>query len=277
LNKYTMKFNVDQVKSGIKRMRKVGKEGLEEAVYKYFPGFTDLVPAVNRDILSLARQAGFDELESEDIEDVLASHTEELTNEDLQQLTEHNETGLYWRALPENTQASRSEKSVPGRKLSKKRVSALLCANADGSHILSPVVMEDTRGQRTLRNLKKYNFRSILFNFATSAKEVKARTLINAWKKLLYDIDEEHDFEKDATVEEVETWLEADEDDLRYHNLTEEIVDSVHEAADNFDDDDDEEKEDEPPKIKLPGARDCLDTLIEFTHQKKKWGLLRSL
>ncbi|KAG7171389.1 putative Tigger transposable element-derived protein 1-like 236 [Homarus americanus] len=46
--------------------------------------------AMNRDILSLARQAGFDELESEDVEDVLASHTEELTNEDLQQLTEHS-------------------------------------------------------------------------------------------------------------------------------------------------------------------------------------------
>ncbi|KAG7175664.1 RNA binding protein fox-1 1-like [Homarus americanus] len=45
---------------------------------------------VNRDILSLARQAGFDELESEVIEDVLASHTKELTNEDLQQLTEHS-------------------------------------------------------------------------------------------------------------------------------------------------------------------------------------------
>ncbi|KAG7166988.1 putative Tigger transposable element-derived protein 1-like 225 [Homarus americanus] len=40
--------------------------------------------------MNLARQAGCDELESEDIEDVLASHTEELTNEDLQQLTEHS-------------------------------------------------------------------------------------------------------------------------------------------------------------------------------------------
>ncbi|KAG7176663.1 Fibrinogen silencer-binding protein-like 1 [Homarus americanus] len=49
-----------------------------------------LVPPVNRDILSLARQAGFQELEFEDIEDVLASHTEELTNGDLQQLTEHS-------------------------------------------------------------------------------------------------------------------------------------------------------------------------------------------
>ncbi|KAG7177284.1 Tigger transposable element-derived protein 7-like 72, partial [Homarus americanus] len=68
-----------------------------------------------------------------------------------------------------------------------------------------------------------------LSNFAAFPKDVKATTLINAWKKLLYDIDEEHDFEgftskdshrillqageKDATVEDEETWLEADEDD----------------------------------------------------------------
>ncbi|KAG7156094.1 putative Tigger transposable element-derived protein 1-like 233 [Homarus americanus] len=37
----------------------------------------------------LARQAGFHELEPEDIEQVLASHIEVLTNEDLQLLTEH--------------------------------------------------------------------------------------------------------------------------------------------------------------------------------------------
>ena len=48
-----------------------------------FTGFKDVVPLVNRDILNLAREAGFDELVTEDIENVLASHTEELTNEDL--------------------------------------------------------------------------------------------------------------------------------------------------------------------------------------------------
>ncbi|KAG7160386.1 hypothetical protein Hamer_G001613 [Homarus americanus] len=34
--------------------------------------------------------AGFDELESKDIEDIPASHTEELTNEGVQLLTEHS-------------------------------------------------------------------------------------------------------------------------------------------------------------------------------------------
>ncbi|KAG7162220.1 putative Tigger transposable element-derived protein 1-like 227 [Homarus americanus] len=49
----------------------------------------EVQPRRQKDILSLARQTGFDELESEDIEEVLASHTEELTKEDLQQLTKH--------------------------------------------------------------------------------------------------------------------------------------------------------------------------------------------
>ncbi|KAG7176850.1 putative Tigger transposable element-derived protein 7-like 82 [Homarus americanus] len=157
LNKYALKFNVDQEKSGIKRMRKVGNEDLEEPMHKWY---------VKR------------------------------TQEDPQ--------------------------------------------------------------------------KPMLSNFAAAAKEDKVTTLINAWKKLLYDIDEEHEFEgeKDAIDEDVEAWLEADGDDPGYHNLTEEeIVDSVHEAADDFDDD--EENEDEPPKIKVPEARDCLDTLIKFTHQTK--------
>ncbi|KAG7174419.1 putative Tigger transposable element-derived protein 1-like 270 [Homarus americanus] len=47
----------------------------------------NVTPAKTPDITSSVR---FDELESEDIEDGQASHTEELTNEDLQLLTEHS-------------------------------------------------------------------------------------------------------------------------------------------------------------------------------------------
>ncbi|KAL4101114.1 hypothetical protein QTP88_021134 [Uroleucon formosanum] len=45
------------------------------------------------------------------------------------QLYNYDETGLYWRALPDSTQASKTDKNTPGRKISKDRVSALLCAN----------------------------------------------------------------------------------------------------------------------------------------------------
>ncbi|KAJ8874891.1 hypothetical protein PR048_022781 [Dryococelus australis] len=56
--------------------------------------------------------------------------SEELTHA---QLYNANETGLFWHSLPENTQGLKHEGSVPGRKLSKERLSALLCANADAA------------------------------------------------------------------------------------------------------------------------------------------------
>jgi hypothetical protein len=45
-------------------------------------GFKDVVPSVDCGNRNLARKAGFRELESENIEEVLASHVQELANED---------------------------------------------------------------------------------------------------------------------------------------------------------------------------------------------------
>jgi hypothetical protein len=39
-----------------------------------------------------------------------------------------HETGLLWKAVPENTQANKKDSSVPGRKLNKERLTALVCA-----------------------------------------------------------------------------------------------------------------------------------------------------
>jgi len=52
------------------------------------------------------------------------------------QLYNYGETRLFWRTLPDCTQASKAEKNMPGRKISKDQIFALLCANADGSHML---------------------------------------------------------------------------------------------------------------------------------------------
>ncbi|CAM2096760.1 unnamed protein product [Caretta caretta] len=49
-------------------------------------GFKDIVPAMKKDILGLAKKVGFDEVEEADITQLLQSHREELTNEDLMQL-----------------------------------------------------------------------------------------------------------------------------------------------------------------------------------------------
>ncbi|CAM2097603.1 unnamed protein product [Caretta caretta] len=49
-------------------------------------GFKNDVPAMKKEILGLAEKVGFDEVEEADITQLLQSHREELTNEDLIQL-----------------------------------------------------------------------------------------------------------------------------------------------------------------------------------------------
>ncbi|XP_045101464.1 tigger transposable element-derived protein 7-like [Portunus trituberculatus] len=71
----------------------------------------------------------------------------------LEQLYNADETGLYYRSIPENTLASEKEKSVPGRKLCKARVSLLCGANALGSHRLKPLVVGKEKQPRCLRGM----------------------------------------------------------------------------------------------------------------------------
>ena len=51
-----------------------------------------------------------------------------------------DETGLYWKMLPNKTLAGRSETSAPGHKKMKERVSLLACANSTGTHRL-PILL----------------------------------------------------------------------------------------------------------------------------------------
>lgn len=49
-----------------------------------------------------------------------------------QQLYNADESSLFWRMLPKRTFVGATEKSAPGRKTAKERVTFMLCANADG-------------------------------------------------------------------------------------------------------------------------------------------------
>jgi hypothetical protein len=44
-------------------------------------------------------------------------------------------TDLFWKAVPETTQANKKDSSVPGRKLNKEHLTALVCDRADESWI----------------------------------------------------------------------------------------------------------------------------------------------
>ena len=86
---------------------------------------------------------------------------------------------------------------------------------------------EDTRGLRTLNNIKTYNLKSGIFNFASAWKQFKISTLANCWKTLLQDVDPQLDFEgfeaqdfhrvfqacgeKEVSLKDVENWLEEND------------------------------------------------------------------
>lgn len=61
-----------------------------------------------------------------------------LTNE---QIYNADESGLFYRLLPDKTYVSATEKTAPGRKIQKVRVTFMLCSNAEGTHKTTPLVI----------------------------------------------------------------------------------------------------------------------------------------
>ena len=68
------------------------------------------------------------------------------------QIYNADDTAVFWRSLPVNTQASKDEDKVPGKKISKDKFSALLGANASGTHCLKPVVVGKAAKPRCLKD-----------------------------------------------------------------------------------------------------------------------------
>lgn len=75
----------------------------------------------------------------------------ELTNDHIYNA---DETGLFWKILPNKTFVSADEKNAPGHKLAKERVTLLVCTNASGSHKLQPVVIGKSKNPRSFKNIK---------------------------------------------------------------------------------------------------------------------------
>ncbi|XP_029404952.2 jerky protein homolog-like [Bactrocera dorsalis] len=64
------------------------------------------------------------------------------------QLYNADESGLFYRMLPDRTFVAATEKTAPGRKILKERITFMLCANADGSHKLKPMVIGKSANPR---------------------------------------------------------------------------------------------------------------------------------
>ncbi|GFW65928.1 tigger transposable element-derived protein 1 [Trichonephila clavipes] len=62
-----------------------------------------------------------------------------------------DETGLYWKKLPNRTYIAKDEKTASGHKASKDRVTLLLCSNASADRMLKPLLINKSLRPRTLK------------------------------------------------------------------------------------------------------------------------------
>lgn len=72
-----------------------------------------------------------------------------------EQIYNADETGLYWKCLPQKTLAYETEKNASGHKKQKQRITVLCCANASGSHFLNLCVIGTAKKPRAFSELKK--------------------------------------------------------------------------------------------------------------------------
>lgn len=72
----------------------------------------------------------------------------------LEQIYNADESGLYWRCLPEKTLVHADEKGAPGRKISKDRITFMPCANASGRHKLRLLVIGKSKNPRPFKNIQ---------------------------------------------------------------------------------------------------------------------------
>ncbi|XP_023306140.2 jerky protein homolog-like [Lucilia cuprina] len=63
-----------------------------------------------------------------------------------------DETGLFWKMLPNKTFVHAGTSTAPGRKLSKERITAFLCANASGKKKMTPLLIGKAKKPRSFRN-----------------------------------------------------------------------------------------------------------------------------
>ncbi|XP_054725487.1 jerky protein homolog-like [Anastrepha obliqua] len=90
------------------------------------------------------------------------------------QLYNADESGLFWKILPEKSYVSSAEKTAPGVKTEKQRVTFLCCANASGNHKLKLLVIGKAKNPRIFKN----------FNCPTEYKSSKSSWMTSA---IFYD------------------------------------------------------------------------------------------
>lgn len=95
-----------------------------------------------------------------------------------QQVFNVDETGLYWKRMPEGTFISVEEKAEPGFKSSKDRLMLLLGGNAAGDFKLKPLLVYHLENPKALKGYSKPNLPVI---WRSNKKAWATRTIFQEW------------------------------------------------------------------------------------------------
>lgn len=69
-----------------------------------------------------------------------------------EQIYNADESGLFWKLLPDKTLVRSKETSAPGHKISKERITFLACTNAAGNHRVKLMVIGKSSNPRSFKN-----------------------------------------------------------------------------------------------------------------------------
>ena len=91
------------------------------------------------------------------------------------QIYNADETALFWKSFEVSTLVSQEEKSAPGRKKAKERITFMPCSNADGSNKLRLMVLGKSKNPRPFKNI------SLPVYYRSSKKGWMNKNLFKEW------------------------------------------------------------------------------------------------
>lgn len=72
-----------------------------------------------------------------------------------EQVFNADESALFWKKMPDRTFTSQIDRTVPGYKASKDRITIMMCSNAKGTCIFKPLLINKFLNPRALKNIDK--------------------------------------------------------------------------------------------------------------------------